>query len=113
VRVYIIQQPPIQEANGEQFYRNLMLRNQLSDSNVRNNSLTLKKYQEQQKYVELAFSAYKNMRGVTFIPISDHICDSEYCLFGKATLPYYGDKNHLTTAMAQILKKRLLQYFSL
>jgi hypothetical protein len=76
IRVYIIQQPPVQTYDVSHLYKSLFNKNELSDAIIRNSSLTLKQYEDQQREVELAFSHYKNVRGVTFVTISDQLKSS-------------------------------------
>jgi hypothetical protein len=112
VRIYLVQQPPVQSIHSEQLYQNLVTRKELTLANIRKMSLTRKQYAEQQKEVDAAFAHFINVRGVTLISIDDIVCDKEVCTMGTGTLPYYTDNMHLAKTVALIFKDKLRNYMA-
>jgi hypothetical protein len=113
LKVYLVQQVPEQPIRGPQLYQNLFNKGQLSNENLRKNSLSREEYNKQQAGVLQEFEKLKkNYKNVEVIYIQDAVCDDKFCPVGTVTEPYVFDTSHLTRLGAKVVKPKIEKYIN-
>jgi hypothetical protein len=111
LKVYLVQKVPVQTIRVTQLYQNLFNKGQLSNENLRKNSLSREGFNKQQagflQELEKIKLMYKN---VEVIYIQDAMRDDKFCPVGAVAEPYFSDTVHVTRFGAKVVIPKIEKY---